>query len=78
LKNKNLFNFRRKKKKIFYNKKAHIMATVNRTIANSNNDNKGNAKYSKSAKSSSSGVSCSHKSAASYDLRHADQMTITD
>ncbi len=34
--------------------------------------------YSKSAKSSSSGVSWSYKSTASYDLRHADQMTITD
>lgn len=48
------------------------------TIINSNNIKVGNAKYSKSAKSSSSGVSWSYKSTASYNLRHADQMTITD
>ena len=34
--------------------------------------------YSKSAKSSSSGVPWSSKMTASYDLHHADQMTITD
>jgi len=34
--------------------------------------------YSKSAKSPSRGVSWLYKSTASYDLRHADQMTITD